>query len=164
MSVKYIALQNLPFGIKKDDILTIDNYQCKNYKSEIIPLDPSKETLFFKKIKKPKYKSGDFVYIKCPINNKKAVGINKGYEIIRYRSDNSYYVIIQTPQGLVEIKESLLYPCNIYWFINSSGKICFTIFGKEPNVDIFRKLSFNYFVSKEEAICTLNNILSLNLM
>lgn len=162
MTTRFKAIQNLPFGIKENDILTFDGTYCTDTNGEIILLNPSREKEFFKAIKDQKFKAGDFVCIKNhDVKSKKNyLAIGKPYEIIRYLSGTSNYVILRTPQGDVEIHDVNLHICTPYWFLNSSGKISTAIHGKEPNADTFRVLTNNYFGSYKDAEISLKNILS----
>jgi hypothetical protein len=63
---KYKALENLPFNIKKGDILTENMNIVTNEKGDIIPINPAKEKSFFKEIKilNPSFEKDTLVFIK----------------------------------------------------------------------------------------------------
>jgi len=59
-------------------------------------------------------------------------------------------VSVILPKGSpFDFKESDLIEYEEYWFINSKGQICSEIMGKSERIDMFRKLSNNYYASKE---------------
>lgn len=74
--------------------------------------------------------------------------------------NNILYTRVEFNGRKYEIAENLLSRCEIYYFISSSGVVHSSFEGREPNVDIFRRKSGNYFKNKQDAIQELNNILS----
>lgn len=57
------------------------------------------------------------------------------------------------------VSEKYMMPCDTYWFINSEGAVSDAISGKNPTTDDFRKLTDNYFKTKEDAQARLKEIL-----
>ena len=121
-----------------------DAFECYN-----IPLD-IKNLSFFEEYKEQKIKDGTFV-----LYHNNSYKKFKLYKVTKYDKTGSY-------KGTYTIKEvngsdvvnnlteaNLTIPVKVYWFFNSEGSKCITYEGQNCKADEFRKMSNNYYDSKE---------------
>lgn len=174
----YIANTNLPFGIKKGDILTDVNGILKNSKGVVVPFNASVEKSFFKpcdiEINSDKFKIGDVVYLpivkKCNVYLKPSYS-SKTFDIPAYTSfvildfyikprSNKIYVVINFNDIKYIVSEDDVNIFKAYYFINSSGEIHNAILGRDRKSDNFRMKSNNCYDSKDDAVDALHKILS----
>ena len=149
--MKYFkATQKLPFGIKKDDILTYDGKVLTNSEVKVIPLNPNEEKDFFigKIIFTGKYTIGSKVMIKDKIIGTK-IQTHIPMVVVEYADKNTVLVSLNGIKH--KIKETLLFAYQEYWFLSSNGKPHQTILGRDESGDIYRSKLGNMFNTKEEA-------------
>lgn len=157
--MKYFkATQKLPFGIKKDDILTYDGKVLTNSEGKVIPLNPLEEKDFFKQhiIFTGKFPIGSKVMIKEKIIRTN-IQIHHPMEVLEYPDKNTVLVSFNGIKH--KIKETLLFAYQEYWFLSSNGKPHQTILGRDESGDIYRSKLGNMFNTKEEAQNKLKEIL-----
>ena len=70
---------------------------------------------------------------------------------------NKYKYIVGTKSKKYTITENQLIKINKYWFINSEGRIC-EVELKNDEKDVWRKMTGNFFNTKEEAKAYVNNV------
>jgi hypothetical protein len=170
---KFEVLQNLPFNIKKGDILTYNDLVgiLLDSNNNEIPFDPIKETSFFKEYIEinGKFEIGSNVCLNKPMLCQNEVGFRSSINIpartplkvIKYiKPQKNKYVIVEFNCANFKIPEKDLMEYKEYYFINSSGHIHKDILGKHPEGDRFRKLTSNMFDTKEDAERKLDFILS----
>src|SRR6478735_4908807 len=163
-NMKYFGAEaNLPFGVKKGDILT---YKEGNlYKGTTLLLyDPLKEKEYFKEVNKSNFQIGAECYIKKAIGKLPSYTKLKVVNIIdEFSIDKSNYVVVKHGNFTEKIQEKNLLVYMVYYFINSSGELHSALIGQNEIADDFRKKSNNYFDVKEDAITRLNEIMSIKL-
>lgn len=168
---QYKALQDLPFNIKKDDILTeVKKGVYHNSKGEVIPMNVNKEKSFFKEIILP-FEKDSLVVLKTqntlreyrnPLfsgNTFKIPAKTPVKFVDVFERNKNTICIIEFNHTKYEVSASQLLKYEIYYFINSSGIVHQEVFGRDEKVDFFRKKSNNYFIKKEDATEALNLIL-----
>jgi hypothetical protein len=165
------AQQNLPFDIKKGDILTfIDNKILINSNGSNIPLNPLKESEFFKEyveIKLPFSKNADVVLKKVgdfKIRDSYKKATLPAWTPFKFQDvfekNKKTICIVRYQDKSYEIDSKLLVESHLYYFINSSGVVHKAFSNRDIAVDVYRIKSENYFTTKEEAVEKLNSILS----
>lgn len=169
--MKYFAKKDSMFGIKKGDSLTYDLVKktlTLDRTRKVIPIDPATEPLYFE----PEitlYKKDDRLILKSPTAFKPISGGGKftipAFEPLRVmdikrtmvgRKDSVVYTVkmenaSSTKNFHYDIVEAVLFPFEVYHFINSKGQICYSIEGKDPKADSFRTLMGNKFKTSQEA-------------
>ena len=70
---------------------------------------------------------------------------------------NKYKYIVGTKSRNHTLAENQLIKINKYWFINSEGRIC-EVELKNDEKDVWRKMTGNFFNTKEEAKAYVNNV------
>jgi hypothetical protein len=174
----YIANTNLPFGIKKGDILTDVNGVLKNSKGIVVPFNASVETSFFKpydiEIKSDKFEIGDVVILPIVKNCNvylNSVYCSKNFDIPAYTPfviseffikprSNKIYVVINFNDIKYIVSEDDVNIFKAYYFISSSGEVHKAVLGKDKKSDNFRMKSNNCYDSKDDAVEALVKILS----
>lgn len=164
----YKALSNLPFGIKKGDILTLINGVLYNIKDEKVPYD-YKDKKFFElhEVLSEWVKKGDlFIFDKdvrvlLNINDKiiskydfaKIASNKKNYFVVDgiHIVKNKKYISFVFENVLYKVFENHIIPVSVYYFIDSKGTVHSDIAGKDISADKFRKISGNFFDTKEDA-------------
>ena len=70
---------------------------------------------------------------------------------------NIYRYVIKLKNKEYTLNESEIIKINKYWFINSEGRIC-EVELKNDEKDVWRKMTGNFFNTKEEAKAYVNNV------
>lgn len=172
---KYEAQMNLPFDIKKGEILTEVKGKLMKENGTIVPYNPIKEATFFKEVKELElsFPKDSLVALRVPVKNP---------NLHSDRSFKSSYITIPawTPLKVVsaverykklyavvdfngykyEIKEEDLIAYVPYYFINSSGEVHSAIGDRDVKADVYRVKAKNYFKTKADAQDALNKILA----
>lgn len=168
MKKLFKALQNLPNGVKKNDLFELivkaDRNSTRNvfaFKETgiIIPYDCIKETDFFVEIKMAEFENGEKLII-----NKDYMKFKEFQEVTVI--DNTLGGSKTNPTITVSVgginyylPVKILSRYNIYYFINSKGDIHTAIKGKHIGSDRWLKASGNYYMTKESANNAKKNIL-----
>ena len=173
---KYKALMDLPFDIKKDDILIWHKNKkgvCLNSEGNEIPFDVVKEKTFFKEIVEivGEYAIGTNVLLTKQVNcrlYKDGANSTKTFElpawtefkvvayIERYKKVTP---IVEFNKIKYELNTTLVLEATPYFYINSSGKVCKTYLNRDLKSDDFRLKSKNMFNTNQSAKMVLVNIL-----
>lgn len=66
-------------------------------------------------------------------------------------SGTSICIVKEIGNNLSGRNYSCMKPLPVYWFINSKGTVHYAIAGKDEEADSWRKVSNNYFTTKEDA-------------
>ncbi len=174
---KFEAKINLPFGIKKGDIITENGSIITNEKGHVVPIIPSREKDFFNEVIeiKGRFKKETIVYFKTVTERKEytANGFSRNYFKIpawtalilvdHFEKSKKLCAIVNFNGIKYEVLESELFEYSEYHFINSSGAIHKAVTGREVGADLYRIKSKNYFASKEDAQKELNKIMGAEL-
>jgi hypothetical protein len=172
---KFEALSNLPFGIKKGDIIFENGSVITNEKGYVVPIIPSKEKDFFKEVieLKGKFEKETVVFLKTVTDRKEYVksGLGRNYFKVpawtalilvdHFEKSKKLYAIINFNGRNYEVLESEISEYKEYHFINSKGEIHKALIGREAGADLFRLKSKNYFASKEDARKELDKIMGV---
>ena len=158
----YKALSNLPFGIKKGDILSVVNSVLYNIKDEKVPYDYNDKIFFeFHEVISDKIKKGNlFIFDKDvrSLLNKNDKIISK-YDFAKIASNKKNYFVVDDihivknkkfisfvfENVLYKVLETFVIPVMVYYFIDSKGTVHSDIAGKDISTDKFRKISGNFF-------------------
>ncbi len=162
----YIAKQNLPGDVLKDDKIELinGNYFSKRT-SQSVPYKCADEPKFFKlhvEVVRP-FKVSDIVFAKSPVVCKIVKVVHTKYDRTRNTSTvipytamtvtedrgRDYVVKIENGNTLI-IDEKHLVRAQFYYYWNSSGTLCREVVGRYNNAEMFRKSIGNYFDSDVE--------------
>ncbi len=154
------AKVNLPFGIKKGDLLTEEKGKLKNENEDVIPLKPSDEPDFFKEVNfaKSPFPVDAQVALKTPLNARE-FDTRKWFDLpawtpfkVKASVKNKFKVAVIDFNGrLYEIELDKLISYKEYFFLNSSGEVHQAVETKNSFADEFRKKTKNYYESKADA-------------
>lgn len=162
----YVVKQDIKcLKLKKDDRIAYDTETCtvkilyrKNnggnfpkdaFECYIIPLNIYNKH-FFEEYKEQKIKDDSIVLYRSVFHKK-----DKMFKVISYNKIGPYagtYNIkeVYGIESFVNVSEGLLtIPDKVYWFFNSEGSKCVTCEGQNSKADAFRKMSKNYYITKE---------------
>ncbi len=152
---------------------------------DLVPFVPSKEPNFFEEVSKPiepKFKSGDIVRLKnntrveCKLKSLRKtnemitskvkfeiIGIEKRSVSAARKTKVVIFYEVKPDYNNVTyiIEEDKLINYEFYYFVNSKGKICQEMVGREITTDVFRKSIGNYFKTVEEGREYINKLKEL---
>lgn len=151
MKKYYIVLKDTLFNLHKDDIIIF--YKGKVYLEDNVTIagvfDPASEPSFFRVTEKIdfKFKKDDSVRRKG--SSFEEMTVVKSF-VKAERNKQLIYVTCRFNNRYEEtFLEDNLVPYVKYWFINSQGKVCQTMEGKDKDADFYRKKTDNMFATKE---------------
>jgi hypothetical protein len=173
---KFEALSNLPFGIKKGDIIIENGSVITNEKGYVVPLIPSKEKDFFREVieLKGKYEKDSTVYVKTVTERKVFLKDRTSFRTFKipaytpltvvehFSKSQKMYAVVKFNSVVYEILESELYEFKEYHFIDSKGIVHKAIKGQDNGADTYRLKAKNYFETKYDAKKALEKIMGLN--
>ena len=154
---KYVALQNLPFGVIRESVYIKSGkkYVDINTKSEI-PYDCHLETKFFKAVLMPKtFEINAIVTFKQNIGNDIKKGVS--YKVIRngdnYVTLNQVLIETKKPRDITVSHKEMTFAilAKKYWYISSGAKIQAAYLGIDERADAYRKLTKNVYDSNSAA-------------
>lgn len=166
----YFAKKDSMFGIKKGDRLIYDKVFVLERTGKTIPIDPSSEPEYFEIETPTKFKRDNLLMLEVatklrPVGSGGLFTI-PAFEPMRvvdvkittsYRKKTTIYVMKMEHASQVkgdyryEISEAALFPYETYYFVNSKGKVCIDIVGKDKAGDSFRQKVKNFFKTSDEA-------------
>ena len=184
MVKRYAAKANLPFGGTRGRVVVVTPYgNGATYmwedNGQPCPYEPQRKDneQFFTELvptPEPVFKVGTKVMLTKPLHaiitkaaprrgtpgGKFLLPMNVIFEVV-----GEEYVA-KKPQTIVKyvyneyrVDSKLLVEPTIYWFINSEGIVCQTIYGKHVSADSFRKKTGNFYCSADAANAALHELL-----
>jgi hypothetical protein len=173
---KYYIKSNLPFGLKKNDIVEyVNNNTCKRISDDKTFNYNVEDKEFFSEIIYPKlFNKNENVYLEIPISaNRKNCSKKSSYLLPAYTSfkfvsntDNEIIVKFNNNEYGIKLRKDLKIKSyddenNCYYFINSEGKILKEIKNKTKEKDNNRINIRNYFNNKSDAEIKLKKFMEL---
>lgn len=161
---RYIAKQNLPGGVKKDDYIIYDSVKKKYFlerNNQEIMYDCAKEKPFFKKEEISTYKAGDMVHFPKQYsmmyapnslrpNRNSSLVVTPAMEFKVVSNQGKSYTLEMVSNYGVKIlaAENLFQPIQYWKFYNTDGQLQRLIVGQNTTKEKFCKSIGNFFVGE----------------
>ena len=172
---KYIAKVNLPGGCTKGMVITVTKTKITYPDGKLCPYDVPNETAFFELVEPPVFALGSKVVVtssmrveKCD-NEGRTTGASvtlspfQDMTVVGEVKDgrNRKFAIVRYTLEQVKVPVKDLISSEIYYFIDSKGKLQTAKLGKEPDADVYRKAIGNYAIVKEDAYKYVEKLMAL---
>jgi hypothetical protein len=160
----FVALQNLPGGIKKGNIVIEKSADAtksplvEKHNVLFLSYNPASETEFFKSVELSKFVAGETVYLPKEKTNPLGVSNSTPFviEYVSYKNGKPSYTLVNKSRGIrTTSPESYLFQVETYWFISMSTGTIQSLPATAEHMETFafkyRVLKQNVFWSKEDA-------------